>query len=99
MARLALALLGSLLVTLDESPVTGLAYDKVRALLAYVSMETEQPLSRDVLAALLWPDQPSESSRGNLRKALATLRQALGDQAAQTPFLLSTRDTIQFNHA
>src|SRR5262249_13429698 len=99
MAHLVLALLGPFQATLDGQPIDGLAYDKVRALLAYLRMHEDQPHQRDALATLLWPDQPTESARANLRKALATLRQALDDTDVQSPFLLVARGTIQFNLA
>jgi len=98
MARLALALLGTLQVTLDDQPVTGFATDKVRALLAYLALEA-RPHRREALAELLWPDQPGAAARKSLRVALTTLRQAIGDQNADPPFLLITRETVQLNPA
>jgi predicted ATPase/DNA-binding SARP family transcriptional activator len=98
MARLAFALLGPLHVTLDDQPVSGFGYDKARALLAYLALEA-QAHRRDALAALLWPDQTATAARTSLRVALSTLRRALGDQAAQSPFLLITREIVQFNPA
>jgi DNA-binding SARP family transcriptional activator/predicted ATPase len=99
MARLSLALLGPVAVTLDGEPVTGLESDKVRALLAYLAVEADRPHRRAVLAGLLWPEWPDQAARANLRNALANLRQAIGDGYASPPFLLITRETIQFNRA
>lgn len=96
MTDLDIALLGSLEITLDRQPIDDLRYDKVRALLAYLVIERRQH-TRSALAALLWPDATEAMARKSLRNALATLRQALGDAEAQRPFLLITRDTIQFN--
>jgi DNA-binding SARP family transcriptional activator len=98
MARLTLSLLGPLQVALDDQPVTGLAYAKVRALLAYLAVEA-RPHGRDALAELLWPSQPAAAARRSLRVALATLRQALGDPTAPIPFLISTRESVQVNPA
>lgn len=98
MTRLTLCLLGPLQVTLDDRPVAGLAYAKVRALLAYLAVEA-RPHSRDALAELLWSGQPAAVARRSLRVALATLRQALGDPSAATPFLISTRNSVQLNPA
>jgi DNA-binding SARP family transcriptional activator len=98
MAQLTLSLLGPMHVTLDDQPVTGLAYDKVRALLAYLAVEA-RPHRRDTLAALFWPDQETVNARRSLRVALATLRRAISDQTAQPPFLLVTREMMQFNPA
>ncbi len=99
MARLALSLLGPVQVTRDGQLLRGLTYDKVRALLAYLAVEAERPQRRDALAGLLWPDQPDRKARHSLRQALATLRQALGDQTADPPFLLISYETVQFNPA
>src|SRR6266540_1930437 len=99
MAHLALALLGPLQVTLDERPVSGFDYDKVRALLAYLAVEADRAHRRDALAGLLWPDQPDRAAHNSLRQALATLRRAIGDQAAAVPVLQITREAVQFNQA
>jgi DNA-binding SARP family transcriptional activator/predicted ATPase len=98
-ACLSVRLLGPLQITLDEEPVTGFVSDKVRALLAYLAVETGQPHRREKLAGLLWPDWPEQSARANLRRALANLRQAIGDHQATPPFLHISRQTVQFNQA
>src|SRR3954466_15573671 len=99
MARLSLAVLGPLRITLDGQPVTGFAYHKVRALLAYLAVEADSPHHRDALVGLLWPELPDTAARTNLRQALANLRETIGDATATPPFLLITRDTIQFNQS
>ena len=99
MARLTLSLLGPFRVTLDNQLINHFAYDKVRALLAYLAVESDTAHARDVLAGLFWPELPNAAARMNLRQALTTLRQALNDLTAQPPVLLITRETIQFNVA
>jgi DNA-binding SARP family transcriptional activator/predicted ATPase len=97
MAHLSLSLLGSFRVTLDGRPVTGFKSNKERALLAYLATEADRPHRRELLAGMLWPDWPDRDALSNLRYALSNLRQVIGDRAAQPPFLLITRDTLQFN--
>jgi predicted ATPase/DNA-binding SARP family transcriptional activator/Tfp pilus assembly protein PilF len=97
MTRLSLSLLGPFQVTLDGEPVTDFATDKARALLAYLAVEADHPHRREVLAGLLWPDESEHKARQNLRQALSHLRQAIGDEDKATPFLLVSRQTIQFN--
>ena len=97
MAHLSLCTLGPLQATLDGQPVTGLKSDKVRALLAYLAAEVHRVHRREALAGLLWPDLPDRAARSNLRGALSNLRQATDDRTAVPPFLLVTRETIQFN--
>ncbi len=99
MPRLRIALLGNFAVTLNDAPVNGFAYDKVRALLAYLAVECDRPHHRDHMADLLWPGYPERSARQNLSQALSTLRGALGDRDADPPFLLVDSRELQFNRA
>ena len=99
MAHLSLSLLGPFQVTLDGQPVTSFKSNKVRALLAYLAVEADRPHRREVLAGLLWPDWPDRDALSNLRYALSNLRRVIGDRTAEPPFLLITRDTLQFNTA
>ena len=73
-SRLEIHLLGPLRVSLDGEPVTGFVSDKVRALLAYLAVEADQPHRREKLVGLLWPHRPEQAARGSLRTALANLR-------------------------
>lgn len=97
MAHLEIYLLGSFQVTLNSEPLTNFESDKARALLAYLAVESDRPHRREILAGLLWPDTPEGTARTNLRSALANLRQILKDQHTNPPYLLTTRQTIQFN--
>ena len=51
---------------------------KAVALLALVSM-SEQPLSRDRLAVMLWPDSDDERARGALRRTVSVTAAGVGD--------------------
>jgi len=93
MAELSIRLLGPFQVTLKGELVTGFETEKAQALLAYLAVEAGRPHRRACLAEMLWPDRP------NLRHTLAGLRRAIGDPQAAPPFLLATRQTIQFNAA
>ncbi len=84
--RLTLTLLGTLQFTLDGKPLTAFESDKVRALLAYLALETGHPHRREALAELFWPDRPDGVARNSLRQALANLRKAIGDREAAPPF-------------
>src|SRR4051812_36621470 len=91
MAQLTINLLGSFQVQRAGVLVTRFRGDKVRALLAYLAVEPEQPFSRSALAGLLWPEQPEQPALRNLSQALIRLGEALGDLP-----LLVTRQTIQW---
>ena len=97
MTLLRVCTLGSHSVFLGEKPVSGFESTKVRALLVYLMVEADRPHTRETLAGLLWPDYPQSSAMTSLRNALANLRQAISDQTAQPPYLLITRQAIQFN--
>jgi len=99
MAHLSISLLGPIQVTLDGQPITGFKSNKVRALLAYLAMEAHKPHRRETLAGLLWPDWPEREALGNLRYTLSDLRRSIGDRTADPPFLIISRDSIQFNLA
>ena len=99
MARLSLSFLGPFQVALDGQAVAGFESNKARALLAYLAVESHRPHARESLAGLLWPDFHNHSAINNLRSALASLRGTIADRAADPPYLLITRATIQFNRA
>ena len=101
MPRLSLAVLGPIQISLDGQSISGFAYSKARALLLYLAVEADRPHQREALVSLLWPDLPEQAGRTNLRQALASLRAALGDSddSPSPPFLLITRDSLQFNPA
>ncbi|MEZ4731570.1 MAG: BTAD domain-containing putative transcriptional regulator [Caldilineaceae bacterium] len=62
----------------------------IEALLIYVACQG-RPMSRDLLAELLWPERTQDQARANLRLALHRLRRQLD------PFLLITRQSIGLN--
>lgn len=97
MPHLSLGMLGPFQVTLEGQPVTDFKSNKVRSLLAYLAVEADRPHRREVLAGLLWPEWPDREALSNLRYALSNLRRVIGDRQAEPPFLLITRDTLQFN--
>ena len=99
MAHLSLSLLGPFQATLNGRPITDFKSNKVRALLAYLAAEADRPHPREALAGLLWPDYTDRAALDNLRYTLSSLRQAIDDRSTTPPFLIITRDTIQFNSA
>jgi DNA-binding SARP family transcriptional activator/predicted ATPase len=96
---LALTLFGPFEARFNDQPFTGFATDKVRALLAYLAIESGQAHRRDTLAALLWPDYPHETALRNLRQALYRLRLSLQEIAPSLPdrLIVQTRQTVTLN--
>jgi predicted ATPase/DNA-binding SARP family transcriptional activator len=89
--------MGSLQFTLDGALLSAFDSDKARALLAYLAVESGDAHRREVLAGLLWPESPEKRARASLSQALYNLRSLLGDQGAPVPFLMVSREAIQFN--
>ncbi len=86
MTRLIMRLIGPIEMLRDEEPLSGFDSDKVRALLAYLAVESENPHRREFLAGLLWLEYPERYARTNLHHALANLRGIIGDGEARPPF-------------
>jgi predicted ATPase/DNA-binding SARP family transcriptional activator len=102
MVRLSISLLGTFQVLLYGVEIVGFDSDKVRALLAYLVIESDRPHRREALASLLWPERPERTARHNLSQALSNLRALLDDAAAGDhlgPALTADRQAIQFNAA
>ena len=97
MARLMISLLGSFRVNIDGTAITQFESNKVRGLLAYLVVESLQNHRREKLAALFWPDMTTQDARSNLSRALYNFRGLIQDHQAEPPYLLRSRDSIQFN--
>jgi len=99
MEQLVIHFFGSMQLKRGECPLTNFGSNKVRALFAYLVVESGRPHQRRKLSALLWPEAPETTALSNLRYALSNLRKAIGDHAAQPPYLVTSPQTIQFNDA
>lgn len=102
MPHLSLSLFGTFEATLDGEPVTAFGSDKVRALLAFLAVESARPHRRAELAGMFWPDLPEKNAAHNLSQTLLRLRHALRESkpatdSARQPFLLITPQDFQFN--
>ena len=73
---LQLALLGPPMLTSAEQPVT-LPRRQSRALLYRVAVAAPQPVSREQLCFLFWPDVPESVARRNLTVLFTQLRRTL----------------------
>ena len=99
MAQLSIRLLGGFDIACGDAPVTDLATDKVRALLAYLAVESEHPQRRDLLADLLWPEMPADRARHNLRQTLSRLRTALDHVGHGDLLLTEGHDLVRLHVA
>ena len=97
MVHLSINVIGELGAFKEDEIVLCFESDKVRALLAYLVVESGRPHRRETLVGLLWPDYSEQAARHNLSQALLNLRKVLGDHTANPPYFQITRDAIQFN--
>lgn len=95
--HLEICLLGGFEVSRSGEAVAGFESQSVRALLAYLACHAGRALSREVVAGLLWPEEPPSRARHNLRQALYNLRTALsGPESGRAP-LSTTHQTVRFD--
>jgi DNA-binding SARP family transcriptional activator len=94
MGRLDLSLLGTPEVR-HAGQTLAFPTRKVLALLIYLVVEGGLP-SREKLTALFWPESEEGQARASFRRALALLRQALGETAA-LPHLIVEGDALGFD--
>ena len=98
MAHLRLSFLNTFQVSLAGQAITQFRSNNVRGLLVFLALQAERPFTRDVLATLFWPDEVDKVANNNLRQTIYRLRKAVGDlQRESEPYLLITRQTVQFN--
>ena len=72
---LRIQLLGSFQVNDEDKPIARLQSERLQALLAYLVLHRDQPVSRQQLAVTFWPDTTDGQARTNLRTLLARLRE------------------------
>lgn len=94
--ELVLRVLGGFSLEVGRAP-RPLNYEKGRALLAYLALESPRPHARKALAQMFWPGLPSEAARTNLRQVLHDLRRALGATGQAAAALRADRDSVCFD--
>ena len=96
-AKLSISVLGPFKAEINGKLLQGFRSAKVRALLAYLVVESHRSWPRPILADLLWPDQPEKEAQSNLRNAISNLRDVIGDRQRERHVLLISQNTIQYN--
>ena len=92
MPTLKLYLLGNPRIEYAGQPIA-LTSQKAMALLFYVTLHGQAPLSRGKLATMFWEDSDERHARRSLNDALYRLRQALPD----SDHIVATREWVQFS--
>ena len=94
--QLSVRLLGGVALERDGRPCE-LAYEKGRALLAYLATEPGRWHPRESLAAMFWPDLAREAALTNLRQVLHDLRKVLNADSSAPPLLQANRAAVCLN--
>src|SRR5262249_47623217 len=80
---LTISLFGPGEIQVAGPPPPPLPSPKGVGLLALLVLRHDREVTRDWLAATLWPDSSDDLNRGNLRRTLTDLRKALGAASAR----------------
>lgn len=82
--ELRVRLLGGFEVSVDGAPVTNWRSARARQVFAYLALNWRQPVSRQRLMGLFWPEHSEERAENNLSLAMMAVRRILGaEQDAQ----------------
>ena len=101
MSTFSIQLFGKFCVRRDQQILEGFEARKVQELFCYLLLHRNNPIPRETLAGLLWPDTTTTQSKKNLRQALWLLQSALGTQNERVNdrVLLVESDWVQLNSA
>lgn len=83
----------------DDRPLQFSPRPRTLPLWVHLLLNRAQPVSRDTLAYLLWPDLSESTAQSNMRRHLYDLRQALPPARAGKPWILSQPGKVQWNPA
>ena len=95
-AGFALRTLGDVALEYRAQPCE-LAYEKGRALLVFLAVESGRAYARSTLAAMFWPALEREAALTNLRQLLFNLRRTFTQAGAGGSPLLVERETVRLH--
>ncbi|MEA2664615.1 MAG: hypothetical protein QOI11_1559, partial [Candidatus Eremiobacteraeota bacterium] len=81
---------------LDEIALPLAGRPKVVPLLAYLLLHRGAALPRQAVANALWPDEPEDDARANLRRHLNYLQHVLPPPAADRPWIVARGGQLRF---
>ena len=95
MARLAIDLLGAPSIRVVDAAQNITLPGRALALLTYLAVNADAPVSRDSAAFALWPDDTEEQARATLRRMLYLMQRAFPEE--KNPWFRTDRRTVQWN--
>ena len=84
MSTVRIRLFGKFSAQLDAQRIEGLDAPRLQELFSYLLLYRARPHARETLAALLWGDSPTTTSKKYLRQALWQLQSALNSHSAES---------------
>lgn len=99
MSTVRIRLFGKFSAQLEAQKIDGLEPPRLQELFSYLLLYRGRPHARETLAALLWGDSPTATSKKYLRQALWQLQSALNSRAAPSArhLLVVETDWIHIN--
>ncbi|MBV7330648.1 tetratricopeptide repeat protein [Chloroflexi bacterium TSY] len=97
MPQLSISLFGAFSVSINGINITTFRSRKAQALLTYLAIEAGRVHQRDSLIDLLWSEYPPKEANTNFRQTLSRLQRIIDNKNATPPFLLITRQTIEWD--
>jgi len=98
MDRLQISLFGKFCARFGEQTLDGLDACKVQELFCYLLLHADRPHHREMLAGLLWQEQPAAQAKGYLRRTLWQLQNVFSDQDDLNSVIRIDSDWIQVNY-
>ena len=92
--KVELRLFGTFEAIVDGETITRFEAATARGLLAYLAMRPGQPVSRELLARLLWGLDAGPTGLTNLRSSIRRVHSALGDEESDQHALVSDRNAV-----
>jgi len=80
--------LGAFQVLADDTPIDVWPNSKSKAVLKYLLLNRQTPVTKEVLMDLFWPDADPDAARNSLNVSIHRLRRALGRVSSTFPFIV-----------
>ena len=96
---LQIRLLGGLLIESDGRNLPRSPSRPGRSLFAFLVLNRDRQLSRDLLAGMFWPDMADNQARRRLSQALWQIQTLLTEAGVGGSYIVATPNTVRFNPA